>query len=89
MPKPFITALLWVAAVTTALVQRALPLLIFLCREALTPPQPQLPPGGQPRPITADRLSRLTRRELQQAAGTRSHLSKAALIQRALTRSAA
>jgi len=92
MPKPLIpliTALLWAAAITVALAQRALPLLILFYREALTPPQPQLLPGSHPAPLAVDQLARLTARQLQEAAGTRRRLSKATLIEMVLARSAA
>lgn len=90
--KHFITALLWAAAILTALAQRAVPFLILFWREALSPSPPLLQPAGAMplsaqgliRSLSADDLSRLTRRELQQLAGTRRNLSRDRLIELAL-----
>jgi hypothetical protein len=83
--KHLITALLWGAAILTALAQRA----VLLWREALSPSPALLQPAGAAplpglRPLSADELSRLTRRQLQQTVGTRRNLPKARLIELAL-----
>jgi len=87
--KHLITALLWGAAILTALAQRAVPLLILFYREALSPSPRLLQPAAAShlaplRSLSVDELSRLTCRELQQLAGTRRHLSKARLVELAL-----
>jgi hypothetical protein len=82
--KHITTALLWAAAITVALAQRAIPVLILLWREVLTPPHPQLAPSSQePLPAPPPDLHQLTRRQLQQLVGTRRNLPKQQLIEMA------
>lgn len=83
------TALLWSVAVLTVLAQRAWPLLVAFLLVLWERPttHPLLPPAPAQQPLDLERLHQLTRRELQEAAGTRRHLSKAQLIEMALARS--
>lgn len=83
------TALLWSVAVLTVLAQRVWPFLMALLLVLWERPtaHPLLPPAPPQQSLDLERLNQLTRRELQQVAGTRRHLSKAQLIELALARS--
>ena len=96
-----VTAFLWAAAVTLAVARRLLPVAIFIARELIltpkTTPKPRLltpaadPPLAPPATAgelsaSAEDLSALTRRQLQEIVGTRRNLSKAILIQMAVNR---
>lgn len=69
-----VTGLAWLAALSTALCQRALVPLAFVAYLLLT-----APPAAAPRP-DATTLQELTRRQLQDLAGTRRNLPKHQLI---------
>ena len=92
-----VTAFLWAAAVTLAVARRLLPVAIFIARELILTPKPRLltpaadPPLAPPATAgelsaSAEDLSPLTRRQLQEIVGTRRNLSKAILIQMAVNR---
>jgi hypothetical protein len=96
-----VTACLWAAAVTLAVARRLTPVAIFIARELIlapkTTPQPRLltPAAGPPLPppatagelsVSAEDLSALTRRQLQEIVGTRRNLPKAVLLEMAANR---
>jgi hypothetical protein len=77
--------LLWVAAITMALTRRLTPFAVFIAKELILSSRSRLlsPAAAQPLtpPAPAGDLSALTRRQLQEIAGTRRNLPKAVLVE--------